>query len=61
MNAAIAMKPHIVEFIPLVMLSAPKLGPITRSSINDIGAAIAPERIKIAKVLVSSGVKLPVI
>jgi hypothetical protein len=44
MNTAIAMKPYSVELKPFSMLSAPRLGPMVRSSMISIGAASAPAR-----------------
>ena len=43
-NTAIAMKPQSVELKPCSILSAPKLGPISLSSIISIGAAKLPAR-----------------
>ena len=44
MKAVTATKPHVTESKPLAMFSAPRLGPMVRSSMISIGAASEPAR-----------------
>ena len=44
MNTAMARKPQVTEWKPFEMFSAPRLGPMVRSSMMSIGAASAPAR-----------------
>ena len=44
MNATMTIKPQVTLWNPLAMFSAPKLGPIVRSSMISIGAASEPAR-----------------
>ncbi|MNZ82774.1 hypothetical protein D3C78_1014800 [compost metagenome] len=44
MNSETNSMPHSDASIPLVMLSAPRLGPMVRSSAKYIGAARPPAR-----------------
>ena len=59
MNSAIAAKPKITLWKPLAMLSAPRLGPIVRSSMISIGAASEPARSSSAVSLASAVVMRP--
>ncbi|CAJ3321821.1 Uncharacterised protein [Burkholderia pseudomallei] len=61
MNTAIATKPQITEWKPIRMLSAPRLGPIVRSSMMSIGAASEPARSSSARSAAACGVGWPVI
>ena len=59
MKAVTARKPQMVELKPLLMFSAPKDGPIVRSSMISIGAASDPARKSKATSLASSVVIRP--
>ena len=49
MNTEIAVNPIISDLKPFSIFSAPRLGPIVRSSIISIGAASEPARKSSAK------------
>ena len=59
MKTTTVRKPHRVEWKPLLMLSAPRLGPMVRSSMISIGAASAPARSSSAVSLASWVVMRP--
>ena len=59
MKTAMPAKPHIVELKPFSMFSAPRLGPMVRSSMISIGAASEPERNRSAVSLASMVLMLP--
>ena len=59
MNTAIAMKPYMTLSKPFSMLSAPRPGPIVRSSMISIGAASEPARSSSAVSFASTVVMRP--
>jgi hypothetical protein len=59
MKTAMATKPHITLWKPLAMFSAPRLGPMVRSSMISIGAASEPARSSSAVSLASTVVMRP--
>ena len=61
MNTVTTTKPHTVEWMPLLMFSAPKEGPMVRSSMIFIGAASEPARSSRATSLASARLAMPVI
>ena len=61
MKMAMAVKPMSNDLKPFSIFSAPRLGPIVRSSIISIGAAKEPARNRRAKSLALSVVGWPVI
>ena len=61
MKIEIAPKPMIRDLKPFSIFSAPRLGPIVRSSMISIGAANEPARNKSAKSFALSVVGWPVI
>ena len=59
MNTTIAAKPQVTLLKPLAMLSAPRLGPMVRSSMISIGAASEPARSSNARSFASTTVIEP--